>query len=121
MTKGRPWDVVPHKDFHGDEQALQAAVEKGSMMVWLEEGVNFAGCCQTTTGVAKKVEDTHHLAREGQEVSAENFKALFNPCAPSLGPPRVPNCLVRTPNSSRANTETPRPHLTNFQPVQGRA
>ncbi|CAE7458459.1 unnamed protein product [Symbiodinium sp. CCMP2592] len=75
-TMGAPKDVVLHRDYHGDEKALDASIARGTVMVWLQDGVEFAGYRQTVAGIGKTVEDKHQAKSGAKEITDETFQAL---------------------------------------------
>ena len=56
-TIGVPRNVMLHRDFRGDELALSASIAKGTVLVWMQDGVEFAGYRQTVAGIGKKVDE----------------------------------------------------------------
>ena len=62
-TIGVPRNVMLHRDFRGDELALSASIAKGTVLVWMQDGVEFAGYRQTVAGIGKKVDEK----KQGQE------------------------------------------------------
>ena len=108
MTKAIPYDVFLMKTFRGDEAALTAAVEKGAVVTWLQDGLRFAGYRVTTAGVKKSVEDTHQVGSEAQDISQDTYKTLskaFNSMAFVFGDTDTPG--QTTSMSSNAASSEP--------------
>ena len=75
QTIAKPKDVFLHSDYHGDQKALDQSIEKGTVMVWTQDGVEFAGYRQTNAGISKRVKDKHEVKDE-TKVNEDTFKAL---------------------------------------------
>ena len=75
-TMGIPRDVMLQRDFRGDEDALAASVRRGSVLVWQQDGIEFAGYRQTVAGVGKTIEDTSKSRSGPKEISEETYFAL---------------------------------------------
>ena len=56
---GSPKDVFLYSTFHGNQEALQSAIDKGSVQEWNQDGVVYCGFRQTKSGVkSAKVDKT---------------------------------------------------------------
>ena len=56
---GSPKDVFLYSTFHGNQVALQSAIDKGSVQEWTQDGVVYCGFRQTKSGVkSAKVDKT---------------------------------------------------------------
>ena len=107
VTIGEPYDIFLHRVFHGDESAMTRAQEKGSVMVWSQDGIQFAGHRQTTAGISKKVDDIHQVEGGKKEVSQETYGALskaFNSMAFVFGDSEGP-ATGNNPSSAAASSE----------------
>ena len=76
QTIGMPYEVLLHRDFHGDKEALIGAIERGVVHQWVENGVPFAGYRQTSAGISKTVSDTHSLGGNPMDVTKETSQAI---------------------------------------------
>ena len=87
-TIGKPWDVFLHSDFGGNIQALNQAVQNGSVQTWTQDGLKFAGYRQTRAGVEKASMETHKLSTGEMDVNDEQYAVLgkaFSSMAWSFG------------------------------------
>ena len=56
---GSPKDVFLYSTFHGNQEALQSAIDKGSVQEWNQDGAVYCGFRQTKSGVkSAKVDKT---------------------------------------------------------------
>ena len=75
-TIGVPKDVLLHRDYRGDETALEASIAKGTVVVWRQDGVEFAGYRQTVAGIGKVVEDKSETKSGEKEINNDTFQVL---------------------------------------------
>ena len=64
-----------HKDYHGDKAALEEPVQLGTVAVWQQDGIKFAGYRQTAAGITEEVNDRHTMNSE-TDTTDETYKAM---------------------------------------------
>ena len=76
QTKGLPRDVFLFQSFHGNEQALDAAIGRGSVQQWVEDGIEYCGYRSTLAGTEKSNLDLMKLREGEKKVSQDQYSAL---------------------------------------------
>ena len=64
-----------NKGYHGDKAALEEPVQLGTVVVWQQDGIKFAGYRQTADGITKEVSDRHTMNTE-TDITDETYKAM---------------------------------------------
>ena len=76
QTKGLPRDVFLFQSFHGYEQALDAAIGRGSVQQWVEDGIEYCGYRGTLAETEKSNLDMMKLREGEKKVSQDQHSAL---------------------------------------------
>ena len=75
-TRGKPRSVFLYDTFHGNAEALQAAIEEGAVLTWNQDGIAFCGFKGTTAGVEKSTSATSKLATGKTDLEKKEYATL---------------------------------------------
>ena len=74
--QGTPKDVFVYQVFHGNSEALEAAIEKGSVQQWDQDGVVFCGFRKTKAGVENGKVDKYNMGSGQVKLKGDQWQAM---------------------------------------------
>ena len=74
--QGTPRDAFAYQVFHGNFEALDAAIQRGSVQQWDQDGVEFCGYRKTKAGVANEKQEATKFGGKQVQLKGSQYQAL---------------------------------------------
>lgn len=74
--QGTPKDVFLYQVFHGNKDALEQAIQNGSVQQWQQDGVPFCGYRKTKAGIENAGQDTTKIGAKEVKLDGSQYQAL---------------------------------------------
>lgn len=74
--QGTPRDVFVYQVFHGNSEALDAAIQNGSVQQWTQDGIPFCGFRKTKAGVENARKDKSQIGAKQVDLKDSQYQAI---------------------------------------------